>query len=226
MRKNYKQLIFAVGLIAFSVVGVCAQELRGRVVSVADGDTITVLDSTNTQHKIRLNGIDAPESKQDFGQVSKRNLSDLVFGKDVTVRWSKMDKYRRIVGTVFVGGTNANLEQLKGGFAWYYRQYERDVAPDLRNAYERAEADARAARRGLWSQPNPQPPWEFRHPEQAAAPAQPTNEAARIIGNKNSMIFHAPNCPDYNKVSERNRVYFGNEAEAKRAGYRKARNCP
>ena len=104
-----------------------SQTIKGRVVSIADGDTLTVLDSQNQQRKIRLNGIDAPESGQDFGQVAKRNLSDLAYGKEVSVVWSKTDKYGRIIGTVFVGSTNVNLEQLKAGLAWFYRQYAGDV---------------------------------------------------------------------------------------------------
>ncbi len=205
-----------------------SNELRGRVVSVADGDTITVLDSSNTQHKIRFNGVDAPESKQDFGQVSKRHLSDLVFGKDVVVRWAKIDKYGRIIGTVMIGSTNANLEQLRAGLAWYYKDYERDVPPENRQTYAQAEAEARAGRRGLWQQPNPQPPWEFRHGSDESLPSIGPGSSAtgRIIGNKNSQIYHLSNCPDYSKSAEKNRVYFETEAEAQRAGYRKARNCP
>jgi hypothetical protein len=176
---------------------------------------------------VRMNGIDAPESSQDFGQASKRNLSALVFGKDVAVEWRKRDKYGRIIGTVLIGSTNANLEQLRAGLAWYYRQYAGDVPPENRPVYDRAEMEARQARRGLWQQANPTPPWEFRHPEQSTAPAQPTNQASgKIIGNRNSNIYHRADCPDFNKVSEKNRVYFETEAEAERAGYRKARNCP
>lgn len=203
------------------------QELRGRVVSVSDGDTITVLDGERRQHKIRLNGIDAPESAQDFGQTSKKNLSGLIFDKEVVVSWSKVDRYGRIVGTVLIGGVSANLEQLKAGLAWYYRQYAGDVPAENRPLYEKAEIEARATRRGLWQQPNPQPPWEFRHG--TAAPASPSaspSPAGQIIGNRNSRIYHTPACPDYNKVSEKNRDYFSSEAEAERAGYRRARNCP
>lgn len=203
-----------------------SNELRGRVVS--DGDIITVLDSSNTQHKIRRNGVDAPESKQDFGQVSKRNLSDLVFGKDVIVRWSKGDKYGRIIGTVMIGNTNANLEQLRAGLAWYYKDYERDVPPENRRSYAQAEDEARAVRRGLWQQPNPQPPWEFRHAGETPFPSTGSGMSAtgRIIGNRNSQIYNLSNCPDYSKSAEKNRVYFDSEAEAQRAGFRKARNCP
>ncbi|MEP7338569.1 MAG: thermonuclease family protein [Acidobacteriota bacterium] len=185
------------------------------------------MDGSNTQYKIRFNGIDAPESKQDFGQASKRNLSALVFGKDVVVTWRKIDRYGRIVGTVMVGSVNANLEQLRAGLAWYYRQYSADVPAENRQLYERAEAEARTARRGLWQQQNPQPPWEFRHPNQSVSTPAPGSQASgRIIGNRNSQIYHLPNCPDYQKTTEKNRVYFETEAEAQRAGFRKARNCP
>lgn len=207
-----------------------ANELRGRVVAVSDGDTITVLDANQRQHKIRFNGIDAPESQQDFGQTAKRNLSHLIFGKDVAVTWSKIDRYGRIVGTVKSGGQDINLEQLRAGLAWYFRKYESDVPPANRRLYDAAEAEARRSKRGLWQQPNPTPPWDWRAQGGNSPPIVEIEDrpgpAGRIIGNKNSMIYHRSDCPDYAKVSEKNQVYFNNEAEAERAGYRKARNCP
>ena len=197
------------------------------MVAVADGDTITVLDASKTQFKVRLNGIDAPESSQDYGQVSKKHLADLVFGKDVVVLWNKRDKYGRVVGTVMVGSVNVNLEQLQAGLAWYYRQYAGDVPAENRATYERAEAEARSAKRGLWAQPNPLPPWEFRHGAQPPASGTTTQASSgKIIGNRNSMIFHLPTCPDYSKTAEKNRVYFNSVEEAEKAGFRKARNCP
>ncbi len=102
-----------------------AATITGRVVGVSDGDTITVLDADRTQHKIRLAGIDAPESKQAFGSRSKQNLSDLVFGKDVAVEWDKRDRYQRTLGVVLVDGHDVNLEQVRAGMAWWYRQYAR-----------------------------------------------------------------------------------------------------
>lgn len=245
MRAEFGKALKLILAAAFLVCLLCgfghSQAIKGRVVAIADGDTLTVLDGQNQQHKIRLNGIDAPESGQDFGQASKRNLSELVFGKDVAVIWSKVDKYQRLVGTVLIGSTNANLEQLKAGLAWFYRQYAGDVAEIERAQYEAAESEARAEKRGLWQQSKPVPPWEFRHPEQTesiAAPSAPVTASpgaattpgqrttGRIIGNRNSGIYHLPNCPDYSKVSERNREYFDTEADAAKAGFRKARNCP
>jgi len=141
------------------------QTLSGRVVKVADGDTVTVLDVSNTQHRIRLEGIDAPESHQDFGTQSKKNLSSLIFGRDVTVVYDKTDRYGRLVGKILLDGKDINLEQIKAGLAWHYKEYERDQAPEDRELYARAEDEARSARRGLWVDPNPLEPGEFRREE-------------------------------------------------------------
>lgn len=207
-----------------------AETITGRVVSIADGDTLTVLDPRNAQHKVRLAGIDAPESGQPFGQASKRNLSALAFGKQVSIETKKTDRYGRAIGLVTFDGQDVNLAQLKTGLAWFYRQYASELDTDRRTAYERAEREAREARRGLWAEPSPVAPWEYRHPEaksetKAGAPGAAEKSAAPIIGNRNSMIYHRPDCPDYEKVSERNRVPFKTEGEAQAAGYRRARNC-
>ncbi|MDO8312301.1 MAG: thermonuclease family protein [Sideroxyarcus sp.] len=138
-------------------------DMTGKVVAVADGDTITVLDGAKTQHKIRLAGIDAPESKQAFGQASKKHLSDLVFGRDVTLDCGKTDKYRREVCVVMVDGKDANLAQVTGGMAWWYRKYQKEQTAQQRGAYEAAEATAKAGRVGLWSEADPVAPWEWRH---------------------------------------------------------------
>ena len=133
-----------------------AGEIAGRVVRIADGDTITILDAANTQHKIRLYGIDAPESRQAFVQKSKQHLSSLVFGKDVRVKYKSRDKYGRILGMVFADGKDVNLEILKAGLAWHYKRY--DSTP----TYAAAELEARQSRRGLWADSNPIPPEQFR----------------------------------------------------------------
>jgi endonuclease YncB( thermonuclease family) len=139
------------------------ETITGRVVGISDGDTITVLDSTKTQHKIRLAGIDAPESKQAFGQASKKHLSDMVFNKDVTLECGKTDKYRRRVCVVMANGNDANLAQVASGMAWWYRKYQKEQTAQQRADYEAAEAMAKAGRVGLWSDAEPVPPWEWRH---------------------------------------------------------------
>ena len=115
-----------------------SQTLTGRVVRIADGDTITVLDSSDTQHRIRLEGIDAPESHQAFGTQSKKNLSQMVFGKDVTVVYQKTDQYGRLVGKILLVGKDINLEQVKAGMAWHYKEYQREQTPEDRELYAAA----------------------------------------------------------------------------------------
>lgn len=139
-----------------------AATIEGRVVGVADGDTVTVLDTNQVQHKVRLSGIDAPEKKQAFGQRSKESLSGLVFDKQVMVETDKTDRYGRAVGKVLVGATDANLEQITRGFAWHYKSYAREQSVNDRKLYDFAESKARAARRGLWRDAAPIPPWDFR----------------------------------------------------------------
>lgn len=149
-------LVFCVG------VAQAAGVLSGRVVAVADGDTVTVLDSDRTQHRIRLAGIDAPERGQAFSNRSKQALSDMVFQRTVKVHWTKRDRYGRIVGKVVVDGRDAGLVLVESGLAWWYRAFARDQAPEDRVLYEVAEREAREARRGLWGQPGAVAPWEFR----------------------------------------------------------------
>lgn len=146
-----------------------AGTIEGRVVGVADGDTVTVLDADKVQHKIRLSGIDAPEKNQDFGNRSKQSLSDLVFSKQVTVETDKTDRYGREVGKVLVNGLDANLEQVQRGFAWHYRAYKREQSFNDRVLYDLAESDARAARRGLWRDAYPEPPWDYRQQRRKVA---------------------------------------------------------
>lgn len=147
--------------IAFTLPAHCA-ELTGRVVGVHDGDTVTLLDAGKVTHKIRLSGIDAPELGQAFGRRSKENLSKLVFNKSVIVEWSKKDRYGRTVGKILVDGQDVNLEQVKAGLAWWYRAYAKEQSPEDQGRYERAEESAQVSKRGLWGDPNPVPPWEWR----------------------------------------------------------------
>jgi endonuclease YncB( thermonuclease family) len=140
-----------------------AETVTGRVVGVADGDTITVLDADKVQHKIRLAGIDAPEKKQAFGNRSKESLSDLAFDQTVNVETSKRDRYGRQIGKVLVNGRDVNLVQVERGMAWFYRQYQREQSPNDQRLYEAAEDAAKAEKRGLWRDADPVAPWKFRH---------------------------------------------------------------
>lgn len=139
-----------------------AETLLGRCVGVADGDTCTLLltsdDGTKRTEKIRFHGIDAPESHQAYGKAAKKFVSDLIFGKDIAVDVQTRDKYGRLVGKIRVGDTDVNLAVVKAGYAWWYRRYGAGET-----ALAEAEQDARAARRGLWQDKDPVAPWDFRH---------------------------------------------------------------
>ena len=139
-----------------------ADTLLGRVVGVADGDTVTVLDANRVQHKIRLQGIDAPEKAQPFGTRSKQSLSDMCFDRQARIATQGRDRYGRTIGRIycFTPGVktevDANAEQVRRGMAWVFDRYATDRA--LYNLQD----DARSARRGLWADQSPTPPWEWR----------------------------------------------------------------
>ena len=139
-----------------------AYELTGRIVSVADGDTVTLLDANLQQHKLRLSGIDAPEKRQPFGNRSRLHLGALVFGRQVMAHCPKTDRYKRAVCRIEVDGIDANLAQVEAGMAWHYKAYSREQSPADRWRYAKAEDRARDARQGLWADRAPVAPWDFR----------------------------------------------------------------
>ena len=162
-----KILLFLILLMNFLVGTVNASNLiKGQVIGVSDGDSITLLDSENRQYKIRLQGIDAPEKTQAFGQKSKESLSNLVFEKYVHVHWSKKDQYGRTVGQVMVGSLDACLEQVKLGMAWHYKAYQSEQTLVDRVLYDVAEKTARHQRTGLWQDSSPIEPSVFRGKKQ------------------------------------------------------------
>jgi len=176
---NMRSIFLALLFWVFPTATVYAATIQGKVVSVLDGDTIKVLEAGNQETTVRLHQIDAPEKNQAFGQRSKQALSSLVFGKAVTVKVVTTDKYGRTVGTVFSDGLDTNLEQVRSGMAWVYRKYASD--PN----YFQAEKSAKDTRMGLWAQPNPTPPWVFRHPERAAEETHSQNSPVPLLSPSN-----------------------------------------
>ncbi len=154
-RQSIISIVFlALALLSYTLIS--GKDLKGRVVSIQDGDTVTLLQG-NTTYKIRLNGIDCPEKKQAFGNVAKQFTANMVFGKQVKVQYTEKDRYGRYLGTVITAdGKNLNKELLKAGLAWHYKQYSDSVV------LAGLEDKARAAKIGLWSDPDSIPPWEFR----------------------------------------------------------------
>ena len=146
-----------------------AATLTGRIVSIADGDTVTLLDASLQQHKIRLSGIDAPERRQPFGNRSRLHLGALVFGRQVTADCPKTDRYNRAVCRLEVDGVDANLAQIEAGMAWHYKDYAREQRAPDRRRYAQAEDEARQSRRGLWADRAPMAPWDFRKARKTTA---------------------------------------------------------
>jgi len=154
----YKLIQWTLGIafLAFSIAA-DAEVLTGRVVAVADGDTLTLLDENNQTFKIRLAAIDAPEKNQAYGTRAKQALSDICFGKEAEVKVVTKDRYQRYVAEVVCAGVNANEIQIAAGMAWVYLQYSKGL-----DQYKALEDAARQQRLGLWADANPIPPWEFR----------------------------------------------------------------
>lgn len=138
------------------------KSVTGKVVRVADGDTLMIRGEDGRDRKVRLHAIDAPELHQQFGETSKRNLESLARGKIATVYFKDYDQYGRIIGRVMIGEQNVNLEQLRKGCAWHFKRYANEQRAEEREIYAEAEDAARNSRSGLWESGNPQPPWEYR----------------------------------------------------------------
>ncbi len=152
-------------LLSLGTTSALAETITGRVVGVADGGTLTVLDPSRVQHKIRMVEIDAPESKQPYGSRSKQVLSELVYNKQVSVKSSGKDRYGRVLGRVYLGDLDVNREMVRLGSAWAYREYLTD------KTLLKVEAEAKASSCGLWGLPEAErmPPQEWRRKSRSTA---------------------------------------------------------
>jgi len=173
-----------------------------KVVGVSDGDTVKVLTSEKKELRIRLDGIDAPESAQPFGSASKKWLSDQVFGKTVQLYPKELDRYGRTVGRIELDGKNVNLASVRAGMAWWYRQY----APTSKEL-KAAEAEARAAKRGIWSEPRAVAPWEWRRGSRSpstdgnfSAPGSSSPSSARTSGQGSRRTERPVTVPGPNTI--------------------------
>ncbi len=190
----------ALGVVA-SAAAARSSTLTGKVVGVADGDTVTVLVDHHRRVRVRLHGVDCPEKKQAFGKRAKQLTSRLVFGKTVRVKVATTDRYGRTVGEVFVGDQSLNEALVKAGLAWWYKKYARRA-----KVLAVLEDEARRARRGLWADPNPTPPWTFRH------------RGRGLRCNVKSRVCHRAGCRHYR--CKNCTATFGSKAAARKSGYR------
>ncbi len=202
-----------------------SQILTGKVISIADGDTITILDSNYRQTKIRLYGIDTPEKRQAYGKAAKKFTSELAYKQHAKVKVYDIDKYGRSVGVVFVGNTNVNNEIIKAGYGWQYRKY---CKASFCDQWLQLEREARNAKMGLWRDKIPVPPWEWRKGKRnSGSKKAPTGryEATEGLfhGNVKSHVFHSSSCQHYNCkncIQE-----FSSRSAAISAGYRPCGGC-
>lgn len=205
-----------------------ASSFTGKVITVLDGDTIDVLHN-NKPERIRLHGIDAPEKGMPFAQAAKECVLDMAALKVVTVEVRDTDKYGRTVGEVILpDGRNLNRDIIKAGYAWWYRKYSSDAS------LGELEESARIARRGLWRDPKPVPPWEWRAEQRSGGTtsrAEVTRSATTIAassttlyhGNTRSGVFHQSSCKDYN--CKNCTVGLNTREEAVSLGYRPCGMC-
>lgn len=142
-------------------------ELEGTVERVVDGDTFTLRSVDGSGHRVRLEGIDAPELQQPFGKESAIGLRGALQGRLAVCRCSKRDRHGRLVCRAFVDADDIGLQQIRSGRAWHFRRYSGEQPAIERESYASAEAEARDKRRGLWATTNPEPPWFFRERSQS-----------------------------------------------------------
>ena len=145
--------------------GHAARTIEGVVRAVYDGDTVLLATREESRLKVRLYGIDAPETAkpgtpgQPFGTISKRTLMYKIMGRQVSAEIVDIDQYKRAVAVIRYAGRDINREMVSEGMAWAYRQY---LQGPYASEYIDAESRARSKRAGIWRDANPQPPWEFR----------------------------------------------------------------
>jgi endonuclease YncB( thermonuclease family) len=156
------RILFAMLMALALPLAALSAEWHGTVVGVSDGDTLTLLDANKAQHKIRLDGIDAPERTQPYGQRARQSLAALAHGRVASADCPKVDRYGRAVCRVTVDGVDVGLEQIRRGYAWHYVKYAHEQRAIDRARYAHAESDARAKNAGLWSFSDPVPPWDYR----------------------------------------------------------------
>lgn len=156
---------------ALFILPASAETLSGRIIHVADGDTVTLLTAQKTSVRVRVAGIDAPEKKQAWGARSRQAMMRCAYQKSARVETHKKDRYGRQVGIVTVNGEDCGLTLLKSGLAWFYAAYERELPAQKRALYRAAQDNAKKMKRGLWQDSAPQAPWEWRKAQKAKASA-------------------------------------------------------
>jgi endonuclease YncB( thermonuclease family) len=234
MRKSQFLILLLSFFVATSSLSSAADSYTGQVIDVADGDTVTVLNQNNESAKIRLTGIDCPESSQIHGNQAKQFTVSKVSGKRVRIFPETTDRYGRTVALVLINGENLNEQIVTSGNGWVYRKY---CTADYCNDWLKLEETARDSQVGLWENKNPQAPWEWRAEHRNGKGSWSGDKASTVAssaaagggssiiyhGNRRSSVFHGPSCRDYN--CKNCTVTLGSYQEAVGAGFRAHREC-
>jgi len=193
------------------------ESAQGEVVGVYDGDTCTLLVGKE-EYKIRLEGIDTPEMDQAFGKRAKQALSSYIFGKEVTAKLSGQDRYQRYLGTLLVDGQNVNLQMVKDGCAWHYKQYSSD------EALAAAETAARSAGRGLWQDAGAVAPWQWRRKDSSKSSAKKATSGGNSAKDVPTGVTHWLN-PGSGIRHNRKCYLFGKSKAGRACGPGDGRAC-
>jgi micrococcal nuclease len=177
-------------------------EFSALIIGVTDGDTVKILIDNKTLN-VRLDGIDAPESGQPFGNRARQELSSLVFGQTVIVQKTGEDRFQRVLGVIFKNKTSINAKLIEDGFAWHYKEYSKD------RQLAELEHNARQAKRGLWSDPNPIAPWDYRQFKRTPRASKGTSE---YWLNTSSNVRHNSTCESF-KNTKRGRLCSKDEGK-------------
>ena len=159
MKCLYFVLLAACSSVGQTLIG--DESVEGKVTRIIDGDSILVTDSKSVEYEVQLEGIDAPEIKQEFGKEATDGLSKLIKDKTVRITWKEKDNFERLLAQVYDGDKQINIEMLKSGMAWHFKRYNKD------EELSKAEATAREAKKGLWAKDSPIAPWDYRKDNKA-----------------------------------------------------------
>lgn len=197
-----KNLKFIGLVFLFLALNSQAQTIHGTVTRITDGDTVTFKSIAGERFKVRLNAIDAPEKKQAFSKASSRSLSRLCLKQPAKVVTNKRDKYGRSIGNLFCNGVSANKHQVSNGYAWVFRKYSKDAG------LLALESKAHNSYLGLWSEPTPIPPWEWRNGKREG------KKPSKVIRNEQRFLKQSSNNFDCSK-----RAFCRNMTSCKEAKY-------
>jgi endonuclease YncB( thermonuclease family) len=204
--------VFLFGLLTCVAPGAALADVSpAKVIAVSDGDTVTAVTNGGQQREIRLEGIDALEHGSGFRVRAAAHLSALVSGTTVNLDCNGGESYNRLVWKILLpSGEDDDLDQIKAGMAWHYKQYQRLQTATDRNSYGAAEDQARRARIGLWADAQPVQPQDFRHGSHSGMCLDKSDHRIAcsdtyegpVRANKHSGIFHWPGCPNYDDIAE------------------------